>query len=270
MAIKAPIYNSGFDFFYGGCGNSLSMLVGFVILSFIVIFNLTINICKTKKKNKDKSLINFLKTRSKKLIFLSLFLFWQYFNFTGFCYQEMRYLSGKELLDKTIAKQFVMEDKDKREKSLNRKCSIRKISEFELNEEFTEKKCGDITYSSWKEFFEKGLKNKCEDFDKKFAIDCGTFYYSSLEEFYKDNPNCCEVNNSPIWDGSSPFSQGMIESPGDSTFEKLFGMTSTYVQLDQMPNPDSPRITIDHCGNIKRKISRKVHQNFLKKSLTSN
>jgi len=264
---------------------------GFFILSFLAIFYLIVRICKNKKSSQEKSLTNFFKTRSKKLIFLALFAIWQFFNFTGFCYSEMRYLKDKELVDRVVGQEFVMEDREQREEALNRKCSISEahLTESELNKKFATRKCVDISYSSWGEFFKKRLDRQCsEDLDK---YDCGTFYYSSLEEFYKENPNCCEVNNLPVYD--VPYSASKLDIVINKLFSNgEFSVEMSILKIDKLNellnrlnragwtenNPEFPYLHVyfgvNYCGklgdNWGEGETNEDHKNYLKRKLLNN
>lgn len=251
----------------------------YFLLYFVAAFYLVIRVCKTKTNNKEKSLVNFLKTRSKKFIFLSLFVVWQYFNFTGFCYEEMKYLSDKELIDKVVEREFVMKDEEARKKALNKECSDANfyyLTESELNQKFPTKQCAGKSYSSLKEFYKQGLNEKCPEDKIKYASEilgsCGVFYYASIEEFYEENQDCCKVEVP-----SNRIRNLMGITNGYFILDRLFGRNLTSVVVKNLLDGNWYRdgyqgdiIFINYCGDprlphgIEEGIRVKDYQNYLK------
>lgn len=145
-----------------------------------------------------------------KILILVISLTWlsitQYRNFTGYCHKEGRYLTEQELIDLVIEKDFVIVDELAREKSLDGICINYGLEDEEYTKEFPKKKCGKITYKSKKEFIQKvGIGSFYENeecsadinqlFKQSQLEKCANnrFYYSSVQQFYEKNHNCCEL-----------------------------------------------------------------------------
>ncbi len=127
----------------------------------------------------------------------------------------MRYLSKEEIINRVIAKEFVIEDPQERERQLNKMCLIQLnlLTDEEKNKKFPTRYCGGFFYNSLEEF-EKASKesyfilqartNECirgmfvDVASAKFPTrQCNGYSYSSWAEFQKQdldrkNKECSE------------------------------------------------------------------------------
>lgn len=192
---------------------------------------------ETYKKLYKSSKISFFyevckRNKVKFIIFVPLTIWLsviEYENFSGYCREEGKHYSNQELIDITILKHFVVEDDEVREKLMGESC-----------EEYLE-------------------EINSHEYDK---ADCNNkYFYNSLEEFYKNNPNCCKVSEFADKESIDRISDDRIFNPRQF-FNILVGYRVKNIIIDHITKFSYQRtkVVIGAC-NIKKKISGRFDTN---------